>query len=196
MTTMVCATCLETKSLEQFNRDPRGKNGRKYVCRKCSTAYSQKYRTSLAGRARRAFNKANQSAAKFGVPSDLTYEQVFALFKEFGGNCQYTGEPLTIGTNTPHLEHIRPLALGGHNSIDNVTISSGSANKRKDLLPLFIFYERDERFTIDRLANIISRIAAARNVSVAEIIEEHKRLKSEFIIQRLISRMPGRKVSA
>lgn len=69
---------------------------------------------------------ANERAAKYGRPGQLTIDQAFELFAASSG-CHYCGKSETwLG-----LDHVVPLHGGGTNTLDNIVVACHSCNASK-----------------------------------------------------------------
>ena len=84
-----------------------------------------RFYTRWEGHMARAFGK--------GIPSTVLFPwQYIQLHAKCGGKCTYCGVKVAINSRKKlHFDHIKPLAKGGTNSLDNLTISCYSCNSSK-----------------------------------------------------------------
>ena len=121
-----CAKCEQYKPITEFTKNKTSANGLHAYCKECITKRNQEQRKNNpdAYRIRNAFDGAKRKAKKYGCIDTLTYEQLEHLYHEtFGFSCMLTGEQ--DGT----IEHLKPLSLGGPNSIENIIVVSSAINK-------------------------------------------------------------------
>lgn len=106
-----------------------------YATAEARSAYQRLYRVRTADRrsARRRMDDivrhANRRAEQFGAPGKITIQDVRDLLSP-GAVCAYCGTEDDLG-----LDHIRPLARGGANCLDNLQVSCRTCNKRKWIKP-------------------------------------------------------------
>jgi 5-methylcytosine-specific restriction endonuclease McrA len=66
----------------------------------------------------------------------FTFKQFIEKYKS-EANCYLTGTPIDIyATSTYHLDHILPISKGGSNNLDNLGITTKSANQSKSDMTL------------------------------------------------------------
>lgn len=98
-----------------------------------SAHYAEKHR--IARSADQAARKAH-AARKRGAPpgTGITASEMRRVLAESLGLCAYCGErrPLT-------LDHVDPLALGGHHDVGNAAMACRSCNSSKNDTPLLIW---------------------------------------------------------
>ena len=120
-----CAKCEQYKPITEFTKNKNSANGLHAYCKKCDRAARQKQREDNPDyyRIRNAFDKAKRTARKYGCIDTLTSEPLERLYHEtFGFTCMLTGA--SDGT----IEHLKPLSLGGANSIENIIVVSSAIN--------------------------------------------------------------------
>ena len=155
----MCNGCGVQKPLEEFSPDARS-NKRQPRCKECAIAWQKKYRDTPIGAARSkavgeawraahpdeikamgiAYRKANpekiaahntrRMARLNDVEDTLTPDEVKLILKESkasGDLCTYCGKP--CGKRVT-LDHIFPLAKGGPNTAENLTVACKSAIPR------------------------------------------------------------------
>lgn len=126
--TTACKPCLAAAAA--FRRDQVAKDSAKFN--------QQKKRSLKANPNRRPHNNRDR-ARKKGVPSQYYTRQ--QLFDRDGYDCYLCNLPVELTANHiqgqpgwelyPHVEHVIPLALGGHDTLDNVKIAHAVCNIRK-----------------------------------------------------------------
>ncbi|MFP4320853.1 MAG: pentapeptide repeat-containing protein [Anaerolineales bacterium] len=80
-----------------------------------------------------------------GVDSDLTLEDLDALYQHSGGRCHYCGMGLdAYGENSWTLDHVVPLAAGGANTRKNVVVACRACNLAKRDMPYKTFLAQQQ----------------------------------------------------
>jgi hypothetical protein len=151
--TKVCATCGETKPLDEFTRNAGRKDGRTPYCRPCWRArgraayaidsdrhrernrqYHRDNQEAVRGRRAKTAERrrevarvlnANKKAARLGVPGVLTVEGVAARFALWGGLCYLCGRVAV------EIDHVIALTTGGPNVHANIRPCCRSCNAGK-----------------------------------------------------------------
>ena len=157
----MCNGCGAQKPLEEFSPDARSPAKKQPRCKECAIAWQKRYRDTPIGAARskavgeawraahpdeikamgiayreanpekRAINNAKRNARLNEVEDTLTDEEVKRILKESkaaGHPCTYCGK--SCGKR-PTLDHIFPIAGGGPNSAENLTVACKSCNSKK-----------------------------------------------------------------
>ena len=121
-TTIDCDSCGETACIT-CGKKARGLVGN---CDSCIAA--QKVESKLNEVIRGKVWNSNLRAAKFGVMSDVTFDQIKEIFTS--GNCAY------CGGKTTEIDHVWPMSRGGSNTADNIVpvCFPCNDNKRSRLL--------------------------------------------------------------
>lgn len=76
--------------------------------------------------------KSRARARSWGVTSNLTSRDIYAIFDEQNGRCFYCG--ITLSLDIPkdvHTDHIVPFVKGGSNTVDNVVCTCADCNLTK-----------------------------------------------------------------
>jgi 5-methylcytosine-specific restriction endonuclease McrA len=126
--TTACADCLKAASAyrkAQVARDPE--------------KFKQQKKKYLKANPNRRHHSNRDRARKKGVPSQYYTRQ--QIFNRDGYDCYLCNLPVDLTANHvqgqpgwelyPHVEHVIPLALGGHDTLDNVKIAHAICNIRK-----------------------------------------------------------------
>ena len=131
-----CTKCGDVKQVSEFHKDPRRNDGLMNQCRDCKCAAKNNYVATLLGRAKKAANRANTSASKYGINERITGDDVLDI-KQAHPCCEYCGSESNL-----ELEHIVPLSHGGRNHKDNLVVACRSCNARKNDTPLLVWFSR------------------------------------------------------
>lgn len=117
-----CPYCGEAKTESDFSGD-------NTYCRACfyqATRDSQeKYRKSLRGKASRTAYLANYYAEQHGVAGTLTQQDVLELFEKHPKCLRCASE------ENLSVDHIKPMSIGGSNTLDNLQVLCRSCNSAK-----------------------------------------------------------------
>jgi 5-methylcytosine-specific restriction endonuclease McrA len=145
---LVCSRCNEEKPTFMFYLNKLSKTGFRSECKTCTTEYKKKPdQRRFYAKVRRANNPdkhkgyAEARARRAGVESEpYTVNQVISLF---GSTCHLCGleidllAPRKVGSagweSGLHLDHVKPIALGGSDTINNIRPSHGICNLRKGI---------------------------------------------------------------
>ena len=130
MTTKICTKCKRELDTTEFYRDASRPDRLSYVCRSCQAAMHKRYTRrkvhtaydSLRHR-RRAVEqpfadqviRQNNRAGHLGCQGTLALEEVQRLFRALRNVCAKCGSSDNI-----QIDHIKPLSMGGTNTLDNI----------------------------------------------------------------------------
>jgi 5-methylcytosine-specific restriction endonuclease McrA len=164
--------CSEVKSLSEFNRDSKSKDGRQVYCRECQSRSDREYRVSPKGRAVRCLRntreKRRQAEAllRHEIKDTLTSHQIAMVQAE--DRCLYCGHPVEFGKMT--VDHVRTFRNGGTNTYDNLLPCCGTCNSKKGDKPILEFLR--EYATPMQLRRVIFRLAQRQNKGYFEMWSE------------------------
>lgn len=126
--TTACPACLKAASAyrkAQVAKDPE--------------KFKQQKKKSLKANPHKRPHNNRDRARKRGVPSQYYTRQ--HIFNRDGYDCYLCNSPVDITANHivgqpgwelyPHVDHVIPLALGGHDTLDNVKITHAKCNMAK-----------------------------------------------------------------
>ena len=161
-----CCTCKEVKSLDEFSKDRTTKDGLKYQCRRCRSAwheqsrdkrlaqmaqwraahpgYQKEWRRKNPGRAA-AIDAAKRHNRRARGGKKISAATVSEIMEASGGVCPYCNLPIGNG----HLDHVVALANGGTNVRENLIWVCESCNNEKGTKPLY-------EFLVQKWATIVS----------------------------------------
>jgi hypothetical protein len=111
--TRTCTKCSIEQPVEAFAKDQSRPTGRRSICAECRADYDRE-----ADYRRRSRKHGHQPVV---VP--FTRRQVVELY---GDRCIYceTGP-------FEHIDHVQPVAAGGHHTVENAVPSCAACNRRK-----------------------------------------------------------------
>ncbi|OLN23714.1 hypothetical protein BTO30_02965 [Domibacillus antri] len=172
MKTKHCSRCDQTKRLKEFY------NPGRHYCIACERQSAKWRMHSKANIAATAARNAAKKAAKFGVYSDLTADDVAYLFTISGGRCSYCNrlDRLT-------LEHLLPMSKGHPNTISNCTAVCARCNQEKkdgDFLD-FLEVRLRHREADELMHQVASRRGVPYRNVLAEFVEEQRQWNNERI---------------
>lgn len=157
-----CSMCQQTKSLEQFEKEKRAKDGRGARCRLCKND-PKPYK---------AFWRLKAKQKLYDIPIETSKEEVAQIFEMFEGKCAYCHVEESSETGTMNLEHIRPMKAGGRHHVSNLCVSCKFCNSKKQDKPLIEFYRSHEPFTGAMLDFVFFYVAYFSNRDVEEVAKE------------------------
>ncbi|WP_338753415.1 hypothetical protein [Bacillus sp. FJAT-52991] len=197
-----CNRCNRTKLIEEFNKNPKMRDGRLNQCRECVREYrrqnadklreqsrrykeanrevilerDRQWRRTIEGRARKAFDKSNWKCRQYGKSTSLTYEDVLTEFKETK-TCPYCNTALGMepGKQKPTLEHIYSLNkdLGGVNNVVNILAVCEACNHKKGDMHVYNYYQSSDKFTDELWERFIDK--SVRRLVSGEVTERRVR---------------------
>ena len=166
-----CNKCKEAKTASEFHKKAAAKDGLQPQCKECKAAtakarnstpefkvkkaaYDKARNSTPSVKARRAAtNKArnstpearvmkvasdaNMAARKYGNDQRVTGDDILNAREEANHQCIYCGS-----TERLSVEHIVPLALGGSNAPENITVACFLCNSRKSSTPLLVWFSK------------------------------------------------------
>lgn len=158
MITRVCNDCNEEKELSLLVKANGCKYGHRKLCKECAVIRSKgrdpqakaeydKARRKQKGKELRAYDRQraklphrmaahNESTRKRraklkdAVPSDYDRDGVLAMYRLAQKISKITGVQM-------HVDHIKPLALGGEHDVKNLQLLAGTLNVAKGAKPHF-----------------------------------------------------------
>lgn len=106
--------------------------GRQRRCIEGSPTYAkcQSFKTALRKRVHNSVGTTNRKAQKLGDPYMLNVDEVLAKILA-NPVCHYSGLPINLKGDVWQLDHIKPLARGGNNHIDNYVLCLQAYNSMK-----------------------------------------------------------------
>lgn len=126
MESRTCRKCGQTYPLttDFFGHQPN--KSLRYSCRKCMAAHTAKHSAQHLGDTRlRAQIRANREAVAPGVRDE---SHVRRVRRRLGDRCLYCGSELHGGG---HEDHMTPVARGGSNGAENITLACSKCNAEK-----------------------------------------------------------------
>lgn len=103
-------------------------------CLRRSKEHRQKNKSTYAG-----YRRTRRARAKM-APGDHTEQDVIDIFRMQKGHCGYCR--VAISFDEKHVDHIQPLAKGGHNGRSNLQVLCGACNVRKNAMDPVDFARR------------------------------------------------------
>ena len=170
-----CPRCKETKSLSEFGRDNRNKDGLNLYCKVCKKKYndeqreyrlkyyseyhrkhrndeqeySKQYRKEHRENCRKICS--NYRAKKLAVDGEITTEQMEECLEFFNNECAYSGVPLS---GEYHLDHIIPVSKQGRNLINNIVPCLPVINLLKSAKDFETWYPAQSFYSKERYEKI------------------------------------------
>ena len=156
--TKTCNKCGKELSLENFHKNRNGKYGRNGDCKECYNSMRREYNKrdkNLADKHRhwreknqkennvyywnKRARKLNENAKnRYGLNDKVSGKEIMELYNSLK-KCSYCDTPLK--NSECHIDHVKPLANGGSNFIENLTISCPKCNTTKNNKDQSDFYE-------------------------------------------------------
>lgn len=177
MTEKRCPRCKETKPLSEFGKDRRNKDGLNLYCKACKKLYNAEqkdYRREYFrdynksehkkefdrqySRAYRAAHpeKSKETLARYRAklhnnPGDITDRDIHACVDFFGKTCAYSGVSISMGY---HIDHVKPISLGGENSLHNIVPCLPVINLQKSNKDFEEWYPKQKFYSEERYNKI------------------------------------------
>jgi hypothetical protein len=109
--TKTCTKCLVTRELEQFAREAKSKDGRKWRCRPCDCANRQvKWQSGIVVSCRQTDQlRWGQEITDFGEP--VTVERINDLLVMQQGGCMYCSAVMVYGLGIDRRTHPRAATI-------------------------------------------------------------------------------------
>jgi HNH endonuclease len=146
---MVCNTCGEDKTLQEFPKNGVDSLGIQRHRADCTMCYNIKRKVN-----KKKFNKfVNNTKHRTGEVDTYTIKDWRNALLYFGGCCAYCGaeqsrrRPLT-------KEHVVPVDKGGATVKHNIVPGCKSCNSSKGASDMETWYRKHEKFSVDRLNKI------------------------------------------
>lgn len=158
-----CTICREIKPLKDFNKRKSMKNGLSPRCKDCTVHDPKPYK---------AYWRLIEKQKLFGMPVEITKEEVKMIFDAYEYSCVYCGAEESEKTGTMQLEHVIPISKGGRHHVSNLVTSCKSCNSKKKDSPLIEFYRSHEPFNGLRLDAVIIHVAYFSKRDSEEVAKE------------------------
>jgi len=89
-----CSTCGKKKTLNEFTKDLRAKDGLKGQCRQCRSKYAKQYRTTEGyKKSQKKYLKSKKKQTRDLKQYNLTLEDYDKMFEKQKGVCAICGQP-------------------------------------------------------------------------------------------------------
>lgn len=168
-----CPRCGETKTITEFGKDNRNKDGLNLYCRSCKKKYndeqreyrklyyklhpkheydreySKKYRKEHPDYCRK--NNINRRAKVNESDGNISNTDLNKCLLFFNYECAYSGVPLTGGY---HLDHIIPISKNGSSDIYNIVPCLPTINLQKSIKDFEEWYPQQSFFSKERYDKI------------------------------------------
>ena len=175
-----CARCKAEKPLTEYYTENR------YLCNDCERETSRERMALPNNKARMAYRNACMTAKKFGVYSDLSYDDVEYLFALSGGMCAYTGKK----SDNLSLEHVIPMSKGGPNTISNLLVVDLTANKRKGEGSALEFIEsRSDPHTVTPIVKLLATRGNREYRDLYDELVEYQRQENNELYRKILAKI-------
>jgi hypothetical protein len=137
----LCARCLAVKKLDQFSPDKKVSDGHGSYCKPCNVSWTKEYRAkSPAHRLVMSLNTSRQTAARKGLPHELTISDLVKMWNDQDGRCAYTGVQMKYdGAGSPESVSLDRVDSSKGYTKDNVVLCGVLINRMKNDQPVEAF---------------------------------------------------------
>lgn len=142
-TSKSCSICHTAKDLKDFHKDKRSLDGHSHECKGCNSkrsstwrsgnslqkaAYDKAYKAANKAKTRR-WSQARRARARVAFIQEFTDQELYdrlSMFHGLCGICNKTYNPLDF-----HVDHVKPLYVGGKHCLANLQPAHPTCNVRK-----------------------------------------------------------------
>jgi hypothetical protein len=140
-THQICTKCLDTKTIEDFYKDPRSRNGYMRKCKNChnkicsannkkrpeaTKAAAAKWRKNNPDKIK-ILNSATKSRRRKSERKLFSRKDWLYILRQYRSCCAYCG-----GAGDLTMDHVVPLIRGGRHSVGNIVPACRSCNSSKN----------------------------------------------------------------